>query len=377
VLGSIAVTNSWDMPLYAALLGAGFVTRAARSGRPTAFVGWVLAWLASLAATWTLFHPFFSRFVALVSGVEPTHQGTPPSEYLTHFGVFVGIIAAAVLVALTRGPRRDARLAWPAVSAVFALAAFLGTTLATRTPPVDLRALLLHAALVTALGAGAPLVVATLCPARAPAPWAVPVAVALAGASGALAAIRPTAGLLLPALGLSAIAWLVWRRDPARATLALLSAGATGVTLGADLVFVVDDLRGSPWERMNTVFKFYFEGWTLFALAAAAALLWMVFQATRLANAQPLGIIAGQRHPVSPPALDAAIQSRRAPLAPAGIFVSTLLILGGLCYPLLATSGRLAQRMPSSPTSPTLDGLAWMRHATLPNAYGEVMDLSG
>ncbi|MER3486461.1 MAG: hypothetical protein C4345_11330, partial [Chloroflexota bacterium] len=56
----------------------------------------------TLGVSWLLFRPFFTRFVAVVSGIAATSNGTAVDEYLTHFGILLGVLAAAALWWLIR-----------------------------------------------------------------------------------------------------------------------------------------------------------------------------------------------------------------------------------------------------------------------------------
>ncbi len=41
------------------------------------------------------------------------------------------------------------------------------------------------------------------------------------------------------------------------------------VAFGVEVIYVRDFLDHSDWERMNTVFKFYYQVWTLLSLGGA------------------------------------------------------------------------------------------------------------
>jgi uncharacterized membrane protein len=85
---------------------------------------------------------------------------------------------------------------------------------------------------------------------------------------------------VLALLFLAAIAYHVLKRDaeadPAATFAWLATSLGLGLTILCEFVYLRDIFAGGPNYRMNTVFKFYYEMWILFALAAAwaCATLW-------------------------------------------------------------------------------------------------------
>jgi uncharacterized membrane protein len=131
---------------------------------------------------------------------------------------------------------------------------------------------------------------------------------------------------LLGALGVAVWAALGRETSPAERYLWLLVAGGAALLLAPELVYVRDEFAGGPFYRMNTVFKLGFQAYMLLGLAAAIVLPW-----------------AGQW------------LGRRAWAVWAG--VTAVLLLLGLVYPY---AGSYARRDGFS-SSPTLDGLGWLR----------------
>jgi uncharacterized membrane protein len=119
------------------------------------------------------------------------------------------------------------------------------------------------------------------------------------------------------------------------------------VASAAALTYLVDvAVLSGDIGRMNTVFKFYLQVWTLFSISAAVALAWILgdFSAwgIRLRRWWAFGLV--------------------------------VLVASALLYPLTATFAKAKDRMESSAPN-TLDGMQFMEYATW-HDQGEALDLS-
>ncbi|HEU5423075.1 MAG TPA: DUF2298 domain-containing protein, partial [Nitrolancea sp.] len=341
VLGSVMIINSWDMPYGLLVVAAAVLTALVRrDGWTWRAVGLAaLAWGLTAGGAYILFQPFFSHFLALVNGVARTAHGTAVAQYGLHFGVMLGVLGAAgVVLVLAQWPRLDPRLR-PLDSlsgAILGLASFgvAALTIEQHT--------LWHFALGALVAAAAGVAFYALLSGGASLPgprklWYA-TATIFTLALGLLLPERTTAALLLLPLAAGLRLWRGRLEDPSTSIAGIFLLGASGITLGADLIYIVDDLNGSPWARMNTIFKFYVEAWTLYALAAGLALVWLLFSA-RLGWGQPLGIVAGARgarRPIDITKPQPTMLAARMALVVALCFVGL-----GFLYPIFGTPARL------------------------------------
>ncbi|MFZ3079836.1 MAG: DUF2298 domain-containing protein [Bellilinea sp.] len=152
-----------------------------------------------------------------------------------------------------------------------------------------------------------------------------------------------------------AVAWLalslaVWvlllllrpgQTDPKRAVLFMIGTAAV-LTLAVEIIVLVGDIN-----RMNTVFKFYLQAWTLFSLSAAAGLFWLLPQIE-------LRWKPGWRN--------------------AWIAVVGLFVVFAFFYPLTAAPSKMRDRISDSAPH-TLDGMAYMQASQYHDQNG-LLDLN-
>ncbi|RIK42137.1 MAG: hypothetical protein DCC58_11505 [Chloroflexi bacterium] len=169
------------------------------------------------------------------------------------------------------------------------------------------------------------------------------------------------------------------RQPSAMLPWALCALGAV-VIAATEVVYVADDLQHSPWERMNTVFKFYLQAWTLLAIGSAVLLAELLRRA-RLH--WPPGSVTTAPGVVAQPdvatgrGMSSAIVSSGRRIWAISALSGVLLLSTGLTYTVFGTPVRLDQDMPSSPAGLSLDGYAWMRGGEIRNGTNDVMHFSG
>ncbi|MBA3377490.1 MAG: hypothetical protein H0T93_01265 [Chloroflexia bacterium] len=412
-IGTLFVTNAWDVPTYAALTGVTMML-ATRALSPLwarlAIAGGVTIAVGLL--TYALVLPFSLHYVALYGEVAETRIVSPLVLIEGHFGVFFLIVTFGLSYLLSR--------LWtnpPLICRPWFFSSALGVVLLVRWYAAGQSARWVEIAdNTTVLLVVGWLMLSVLWAAHRrldfglPS-WLLPIAVlgTWAGVVWALAVDKTACALFLGLGFVAAMIWLMMRPVAERFIAALIAAGMF-VGAGVELIYLVDSLSGTDFYRMNTLFKFYNGIWILLALASAALVTWMLQGATdqvprrrwtisrtgaglnQIAavgrepavalgstSEPPFEEVGAQGSPVNPPQDWRTGRFRRAPFHPypiagqwaqVGLVVSIVAIVASLAYPVLATGVRLNQHFPQSGSSWTLNALDWMD-------YGEIPEMGG
>jgi YYY domain-containing protein len=208
LLGALALTNPWDVPVYFALLGVLAAHRLWDERRPLATALSIGALLLSAAfAMVVLSLPFSLHFRAQFHGIGLVRERTALVPFLTVFAFLLFVPAWRLVEEMLAELREDP----PARDLVLACVAFTAVALylATRSPVLILASAVTLGSLLVLFG-----------PDR--------------GQRGTLA-------------------------------VALLAVAALAIDVGE--VVYLRDPYGSELHRMNTIFKLYFQAWLLLALA--------------------------------------------------------------------------------------------------------------
>jgi YYY domain-containing protein len=281
ILGSLRPTNTWDLPVYLAL-GAGAAALSewirGRKITPKILAKVLLAAIAVVVLALLLYQPFATWYGSGYTAADAwEHERTPVGEYLIVQGLF--------LFVLTTWMAWETRQ-WMATTPVSAL-----RRLRKYTSVIFVLMLIFILALSILLVEGIGITIIVL-----------PMAV--------------WAGVIMLRRGMPL---------EKRVVLFLI-----GVGLGLTFVVELVVLRGDV-GRMNTVFKFYLQVWTLFSISAGAALAWMLSELARWRPAWRW--VWGA--------------------------ILTMLVFGAALYPITAAPAKIRDRM-SSDAPVTLDGMAYM-----------------
>ncbi len=243
-LGAMACINTWDAPAYGLVIVAALLIAEWRqmqseiqaSGDTRASAWWQLVtWvrLRRVGATIVIlgagaigiYLPFYLNFQSFVTSTGPVTTPTDPLLFLRLFGLWIFVIVTFLIMEL-----HDR----------------IGLGVARRN-------------------------LANLAQWQSETPQRLVIIGVVATLALTLVILGGVKVLLLALLGLGIFLALDGRHGPAKQFTYLVILAGAGIALLVEFVYLRDFLDGSQWERMNTVFKFYYQVWLLFALGAALA----------------------------------------------------------------------------------------------------------
>ncbi len=328
-LGGLGFLNTWDFPVYLFVVTAAYVLALLRSRAANWPVRTVLLFVGILFAGIFFYLPFWVGFRSQAGGILINlFNGTRLPQFLVMFGPLAFIAAIFVF----DRARRDGVQGWEIVKwTLLVTLSILGVLVLV----LGLAILLIRLDVIPAQGATAYLA-AWVRGEPIPHLENVPNARALIAQRLLLRLLSPWTSLALIAF-LVTISLLILKfaaRDTRSSLFAvrnfvlLLFATGALLTLSVEYVFLRDVFSA----RMNTVFKFYFQAWVVWAIAGAYALAYFFRQDKWIT-----------------------------------IAVAVLLIAGGLVYPALAIPARSGEQ--GGP--PTLDGAAYLAEV-YPDDYAAI-----
>ncbi|MGD1995276.1 MAG: DUF2298 domain-containing protein [Anaerolineae bacterium] len=291
-LGGLGFLNTWDFPIYLFVVVAAFALTSYRRNSEVALLPLFALVLTLAFGGFLLYLPFWLGFRSQAAGIAPNlFNGTRLSHFLVMFGpLFFPVSWLVVAEALRRKVEGWEVVAW-AVGGLVGLLAFL--LLAGLLSP-DSRQYF------EAWRSGGPIpslehipeasrLIAQRLRGRLLSPWT-PLVLAALLTAAVLTLLKPqTASSGTP--GSDAEAGNLSREAlTAAGAYALLLVVAGGLlTLAVEFVY----LRDVFGTRMNTVFKFYFQAWVMWAIAGAYGLTRLVRRGRWWAMAAGLVLIMG------------------------------------------------------------------------------------
>ena len=241
-LGGLGFTNMWDLPVFMAVLFGVVVVKSYREHGPTLVEllrgGVAVAIVVSVMAL-ALITPYLISFTSQVSGVSAVVTTSRPLHLFIVWGLFIVAVTPFILAEFWRTTvdRGWPAVVWPSLAAAF-LPFVVWTFLQSGTSS-DLAARLLH--------------------------------------------VLPLA--LLVSIALYTALWLAQNRERSLGRVFALGLAALGLLLlmGPELLHVNDSFGGAS-ERMNTVFKLYYQAWIVFAAASGFAIYYWYSQRNELSG---------------------------------------------------------------------------------------------
>ncbi len=312
IIGQLFVMNGWDLPTYLGLTLVAIALQQWLSYGQTFqwmyVVDVALSWVSLIALTFLLFLPFYASYIMPTGGigiVKPTDRSAFNLE-LPIYGFFLFVFISLLVVSTLRRPHLTA----PKVGVIKPLVRLLVV-------------LLLNGAILLLLHNSLTFVV-----------------------MGDIAVV-------------GAVLVLYHKQNHAFAFTLLVGALAFTLVAACEVIYL-RDLFENGYPRMNTVFKFYFQAWTLLSVACGSGLFFL-FDAFRHASSR---------------------QHRwnfHIPKGISGIWTACFvaLVIASLIYPLIAPAARLSTYDPQTHTMTmhpiwSLDGMTYLKTCHPPDTYPDM-----
>jgi YYY domain-containing protein len=293
-LGALGFLNTWDLPIYLLIFLAAYSLARWRS---LGLVGWPLlrdvglTGIVVTALSFLFYLPFYLGLQSQAGGVLPTaYVGTRFRQYAVMFGPFLaaitGLLVIGALRARKRLPARRLLASWLRWSALFLfgplamMLLLVGVMLLTPGGRQTLENLRRDPNVAAIVGADAlPVLLGKLALVKLRY-WVMPLLVAgMAGMGAALLkAFCSPLGVRQPSPSPDLAATRGDESSTSVSFALLCAVAGLLLTLSVEFLYLVDNFG----VRMNTVFKFYFQGWVLMAVASAFAVYWLGRQRGRL-----------------------------------------------------------------------------------------------
>ena len=350
--GSLTVVNFWDGPTAAVILLAALTFALFRSGQHLRrqLITSLVAAAGSALIAYGLFARFFERFSTQTGELETTATGTSTSDWFLHFGGLILPVLAVVSWAFYRHLcRRRPNPIMLGLGAGLAIVSLLTSVVVSGGMVGGVVGFVVGGVLFLAASALTVESVASPRRGRITTDAAIGMVALFIVLAGGLSQVRPVAAVSLVLVALFVTLVLNNPQRIAATAIGIAGASGAGLVMVADLVYIADHLNNTDWERMNTIFKLYYQAWTLLGIVAAMSIIWLAHRIWRM----------------TPPSRIAA---------------STALLVFGvimLAYPVFATGDRLDHQMASSPSFPSLDGNAWMDGGSIENETGDTISFTG